>query len=209
MITQLPVSAPRLTVAQRFPEAQHQNSPLAAIAALALACVLVAAGCASAPPLRTAEYVDLERFAGDWFVIATIPTPFERNAYRAVESYSPPADGRIDTTFSFNRGGFDGERKTYRPTAFVRGDGSNAVWGMQFIWPFKAEYRIVHVDSAYQVTVIGRSKRDYAWIMARDAVLTPAAYAELVGILRDEGYDVDKLRRVPQVPDQRAPVAAG
>lgn len=50
------------------------------------------------------------------------------------------------TTFTFRQGGFDGERKVYTPTGFVRDRESNAVWGMQFIWPFKADFRIVYLD---------------------------------------------------------------
>ena len=113
------------------------------------------------PPIRTAENVDLDRFSGDWFVIASIPTFIEKNAYSAIESYAPPVDGKIATTFSFNEGGFDGERKIYNPTGFISDDDSNAVWGMQFIWPIKAEYRIVIVDPDYQYTIIGRNKRDF------------------------------------------------
>ena len=48
----------------------------------------------------------------------------------------------------------------------VPGTG-NAVWGMQFIWPIKAEYVISYLDAGYSETIIARSKRDYAWIMAR------------------------------------------
>jgi len=160
----------------------------------------VIAGCASVPvqaPNRTAEQVDLNRFAGDWFVIASIPTFLEKNAFNAVETYAPPVDGKIKTTFRFNEGGINGEEKVYHPTGFVRDDGSNAVWGMQFIWPIKAEYRIVYVDDAYDVTIIGRSKRDYVWIMARTSSISAARYQSLLNIVRAEGYDLAALRKVP------------
>ena len=132
------------------------------------------AGCSSNgyEPIRTAEHVDLARFMGDWYVIANIPTFLERGAHNAVESYRLLDDGRIATTFSFNEGSFDGERKTFRPTGFIRDQGSNAVWGMRFVWPIKADYRIVYVDDAYRYTIIGRLKRDYVWIMARSPTIT-------------------------------------
>ena len=67
-------------------------SSLLAIAALALA------GCRQQdyPPLALAHDVDLERFMGDWYVIASIPTRIEREAYDAVESYRLAADGTIE-----------------------------------------------------------------------------------------------------------------
>ena len=142
--------------------------------ALLVVGMILVGGCQTAsnpPPIRTAESVDLSRFAGDWFVIANIPTFIETDAYNAVESYAEPVNGRVATTFTFNKGGFEGDQKTYHPTAFIREDSGNAVWGMQFVWPIKAEYRIVYIDPDYQFTIIGRTKRDYVWLMARQPVI--------------------------------------
>ena len=36
--------------------------------------------------LETVKYVDLERFMGDWYVIANIPTFIEKGAVNAIES---------------------------------------------------------------------------------------------------------------------------
>lgn len=164
------------------------------------ACVALT-GCATYPPIRTAAQVDLDRFMGDWRVIAHIPASIEKEAFNAIESYERADDGTIATTFRFNAGALDGPEKVYRPRAFVRDDPSNAVWGMRFIWPFKLEYRIVFVDADYTRTVIGRTKRDYAWIMARSPQIDPAELAELTAILEEEGYDLSKLRIVPHSPE--------
>ena len=165
------------------------------------------------PPIRTAEFVDLERFAGNWYVIANIPTFIEKDIFNAVEYYAPvDADGRVATTFSFNKGSFDGRFRSYSPTGFVRDDGSNAVWGMQFIWPIKAEYRILYVDPEYGTTIVGRTKRDYAWIMARTRTLPEERLKSLEQILIDEGYDLSALRYVPHSPEGTAetvPAPAG
>ncbi|NIO39762.1 MAG: hypothetical protein GTO41_05925, partial [Burkholderiales bacterium] len=68
---------------------------------------------------------------GDWYVIASIPTFIEKDAHNAVESYRLSKKGTIETTFSFESGGFGGKQKTFRPTGFVLDTQSNAVWGMQ------------------------------------------------------------------------------
>jgi apolipoprotein D and lipocalin family protein len=167
--------------------------------------VALAAGCSSngLAPIRTADRVDLPRFMGDWYVIAHIPAFLERDAYNAVESYRLLDDGRIATTFSYNDGSFDGRRRTYTPTGFIIDSTSNAVWGMRFIWPIKADYRIVYVDADYRQTIIGREKRDYVWIMARAPQIPAQDMQALVGLIAAQGYDNSKLRRVPQHwPDQ-------
>jgi apolipoprotein D and lipocalin family protein len=162
-----------------------------------LAC-LVAAGCHSMTPLPIAKNVDLPRFMGDWYVIANIPTFAERGAHNAVESYRLEADGTIATTFRFRKDAFDGAEKVMRPRGFVRDDPSHAIWGMQFIWPFKAEYLIAHVDPEYTETVIARTRRDYVWIMARTPTISAADYARLERLVAGLGYDVGRLEKVPQ-----------
>ena len=162
-----------------------------------LAFNLLMTGCQSPSPIRTEASVDLNRFMGDWYVIACIPTFIETEAYNAVESYARGEGNRIDTTFTFNKGSFDGPLKEYNPTGFVS-EESNAIWGMQFIWPIKAEYRIVYLDDDYSQTIIGRSKRDYVWIMARTPEIPEADYLKLVDIVATEGYDISQIRKVPQ-----------
>jgi len=153
--------------------------------------------CAERAPLPTVERVDLKRFMGDWYVIANIPTFIERGAHNAVESYQLAADGTIATTFSFNADAFDGPRKEYRPRGFVL-DETNAVWGMRFVWPILADYRIAYVAPDYGATVIARSKRDYVWIMARKPQVDAVEYARLVAVVAHAGYDPAELVTVPQ-----------
>ena len=158
-------------------------------------------GCSGAPvdqPINTVEKVDLERFMGDWYVIANIPTFVEKGAHNAIESYALNDDGTIATTFTFRKDSFDGKLKTYRPNGFVRDTDSNAVWGMQFIWPFKGDYRIVYLDEDYSQTIIGRNKRDYVWIMARTPGIPDADYQAMLEYLQGQGYDITRIRKVPQ-----------
>jgi len=142
--------------------------------------------------------VDLPRFMGPWYVIGVIPTFIEKDIYNAIESYELAPDGTIKTTFTFNKGAFDGPAKQMEPKGFVIPGTNNAIWGMQFVWPIKAEYVISHVDADYTETIIARSARDYVWIMARTPTMDEARYAELVKKVADMGYDVSKLVKVPQ-----------
>jgi len=166
-------------------------------ATLALSFFLSSCADMSKTPLPTVAAVDLPRFMGDWYVIASIPTFLEKHAYNAVESYRQEPDGTIATTFSFRKGSFSGPQKTMKPRGWVR-DASNAVWGMQFLWPIKAEYLIAYINDDYTETIIARSARDYVWIMARTPALAPTEYQRLVAMVEKLGYDPAKLRPVPQ-----------
>ncbi len=160
--------------------------------------VLSLGGCATHAPMPAVESVNLKKFMGDWYVIANIPTFIERQAYNAVEHYELDSDGNIPTTFTFNKGGFDGPLKTYTPKGFIKDKTSNALWRMQFIWPFKADYRIVYLSDDYSQVIIGRKARDYVWLMARTPQISDADYQALVQKTEGLGYNLDKLRKVPQ-----------
>jgi apolipoprotein D and lipocalin family protein len=163
-----------------------------------LAILLSACQGSAQAPLATVAHVDLERFMGSWYVIANIPTVIEKGAHNAVESYRLNADGTIDTTFTFRADGFDGPARHYHPRGFVLDRRSNAVWGMRFLWPIKADYRIVYLTADYSQTVIGRQQRDYLWIMSRSSSMPDDDYARILRQLATQGYDVTRIERVPQ-----------
>ncbi|MFN5701451.1 MAG: lipocalin family protein, partial [Betaproteobacteria bacterium] len=101
---------------------------------LAAALTTWLTGCAITPQKVTVPVVpslDLQRFMGDWYVIGVIPTFLERDIYNAVESYELAPDGTVKTTFTFNKGGFDGPAKRMQPRGFVVEGSNQAVWGMQ------------------------------------------------------------------------------
>lgn len=166
---------------------------------LAVSAMTILSGCATdSEELATVDYVDLDRFMGDWYVIANIPTFLEKGAHNAVETYEMNDDGTIATTFKFRKDGFDGKEKEHNPKGFVTDTQTNAVWGMRFVWPIKADYRIIYLDEDYSVTIIGRNKRDFVWIMARTPHISDSKYDELVEFIVAAGYDPNSIRRVPQ-----------
>lgn len=175
----------------------NARARIAALLAAGLAALLAA--CSHAPPtIAPVAAVDLPRFMGDWYVIAHIPSRWERDAYNAVESYTLRDDGSIATTFRFREGGFDAPVETMHPRGFVRPGSNGAVWDMQFVWPIKAEYVVVYLDDDYRQTIIGRSARDYAWLMARTPTIPEADYQAALARLQALGYALEDVRKVPQ-----------
>ena len=170
------------------------------IKTLVVISALLVASCTHQPrePMQTASYVDINKFMGDWHVLANIPTFPERGAINPIERYTLNEDGTVDTSFSFinPRNGAERELKA---TGYIQPDSNNAVWGMQFIWPIKADYRVVYLDPDYQTTIIGRKKRDYLWIMSRDPDLPREHLELLIEMAVQLGYD----RGLIQFPERR------
>ena len=193
----------------RLPVRGGPRRPLAALLMIALTATLSACGVSPKKvTVPVVDKVDLQRFMGPWYVIGVIPTFIEKDIYNAIETYELAPDGTIKTTFTFNKGAFDGEAKVMNPKGFVIPGTNNAIWGMQFVWPIKAEYVISHVDAGYTETIIARSARDYVWIMARTPTIDDQRYAALVKKVADMGYDVSKLVKVPQTPTAVTPTGA-
>jgi len=170
------------------------------IKTLIVISTLLVASCTHQPrePMQTVSYVDINKFMGDWHVLANIPTFPERGAINPIERYTLNEDGTVDTSFSFinPRNGAERELKA---TGYIQPDSNNAVWGMQFIWPIKADYRVVYLDPDYQTTIIGRKKRDYLWIMSRDPDLPREHLELLIEMAVQLGYD----RGLIQFPERR------
>ncbi len=179
---------------------QSGRNPVGRLWLSIFAVVPMAMGCSdrAKPTIPPVSGVDLQRFMGDWYVIAHIPARVERNAYDAVESYALRPDGRVQTTFRYRDKSFSTPMNTLKPIGTVRPGTGNAVWGMQFFWPIQAEYVIVYLSEDYGQTIIGRSARDYAWVMARTPTISEADYALHMRRLSELGYDISRVRRVPQ-----------
>jgi apolipoprotein D and lipocalin family protein len=161
------------------------------------------AGCQTAPtkpPIRTVPQVDLQRFMGDWYVVAHRPTVVEKAVFNAVESYSLNTDGTIGTTYKFNQGALDGKVKKYSMRGIVVNTATNAEWAMQFAGPMKADYKIVYLDDNYQEAIIGRDQRDYVWILTRSPNISPTDFDALLSRVRNMGYDINQLRQIPHEP---------
>lgn len=156
-------------------------------------------GCASSlPPIKPVSSVDIHRFMGKWYVIASIPTHFEKDAFNAVETYSLDADGHVATSFRFRDGSFDGKVKHIHSTGYIHQGTDNAVWGVEVFWPFKAQYIVAYLKDDYSEVIVARDARDYTWIMARTPVVSQADYDALTARVKGMNYSLKELRKVPQ-----------
>ena len=168
------------------------------LAAVSLAIMSLMNGCAlNDAPLPTAENVNIDLFMGRWYVHGYTPIIVDKNAHNAIEHYRLDAHKKIQTTYQYRDGGFDGEIKTHTPVGWVNEEvGSNAEWHMQFVWPFAADYIILYVDAEYSETIVAHPSRKYAWIMLRRDSVSDADYDRLLRKLKTSGYDTDIMQKL-------------
>jgi len=148
--------------------------------------------------MKTVDSLDLNRFMGDWYVIAIMPNFMEKNAVNGVESYSLSDEGYVEIKYTFNKHKPSGKQKTMTGKGFIHNKETNAEWRVQFIWPIKFPYLVIDLDHDYSYTVIGVPSRKYAWVMSRKPKMDPVVYAGIVERMRLVGYEVAKLERILQ-----------
>jgi apolipoprotein D and lipocalin family protein len=175
----------------------YRSSLFSILAPLVVAC---ASAPQNLPDQKLKRKVDLPRFMGKWYVIASNPTIFESGATNAVETYTwNEAEQRIDVDFRFRQDTPDGKEKKIPQTAFVYDHDTNAEWRIQPFWPLKFGYLIIGLADDYGDTTIGTPGRGNVWIMARKPKLPEARYQEILQKLITLGYDLSKIKKVPQV----------
>ncbi len=171
-----------------------------------LSCLLLAgllSGCTTMnqPPLRTVAHVDLDRYLGDWWVIANIPYYLENGKVATLDRYARRADGRLDNTFLFRRGSFTAPEESWQGVAWIHNPATNAEWRVQFVWPVRLTYLIIDLDPGYRWAVVGHPSRNYIWILARDHALPDAVYQGILQRAAQQGYNPARIAKVPQPAD--------
>jgi apolipoprotein D and lipocalin family protein len=163
----------------------------------ALFCAASLAALAQAP-VASVPAVDLARYSGKWFEIASFPMFFQRNCVAdTTAEYAPAPDGGISV---HNRcrtdKGFDDAKGK---ASVVEGSG-NSQLKVSFFWPFKADYWIVGLDPEYRWAVVGNPNRNYLWVLSRTAQLRPTLLQAALASASAQGFDLAQLRYTPQAP---------
>lgn len=161
--------------------------------ALLMFWVTVAA-VAKAPPLAVVDEVDLERYLGTWFEIASYPAWFAKNCTGVTAEYSLREGGGISVVNRCYKGALDGKLKEARGRAKVVDPETNAKLKVSFFGPFWGDYWILELDSEYQWVLVGEPKRKYLWILSRTPSLDQDTLDEILSRLPEKGYSRDRLQ---------------
>jgi apolipoprotein D and lipocalin family protein len=192
---------------------------LATFAALALASAALSAKAladdrsrpdAGATPPGTATVapvpdLDLTRFAGTWYVIATIPDRFHEDcAAEATITFSLQPDRSLRVQ---NRcRGVDDSIHLDEGVARVKQPGSLTsqlevryapdwmTW-MPLAW---SEFWVIRLGGDYRHALVATPDGEHVWLLSRSPVLGEPDYRELLDQARAQGFDLERLREIPQ-----------
>lgn len=141
--------------------------------------------------------IDLQAYSGKWYVIATIPTSFDKNWNYVTETYIVNPKGSIDIYTTYRKGDHH-EEKSVSSKGFPVKGSNNTQWKVQFVWPFKADYLIEETDHEYTYVVIGHPKKKFLYIMNRTGKLNTIQYEQILDRAVKKGYNLARLRKIEQ-----------
>ena len=134
----------------------------------------------SAQPLPTVPYVDLQKYAGKWYEIASFPQRFQQGCCGTTAEYTPTDKGFIVVENRCRKYGLDGKMSYIKGKAFVEKNSGNAKLKVQFFWPFRGKYWIIDLADDYSYAVVGHPNRKYLWILSRNSSISEDLYMKLV-----------------------------
>jgi len=149
-------------------------------------------------PLQAVPYVDLNRYIGTWYEIATIPQRFQKDCVAVTATYTLRDDGAIAVLNKCRKKTLDGELKEAKGKAWVVDKKTNAKLKVQFFWPFKGDYWIIELDADYQYAVVGHPGLKYLWILCRTPQIEESLYQDLLQRIASKGYDLSLIKRTLQ-----------
>ena len=170
------------------------RTPLTAMVAVVL--VLVMNGCQTMKqnPPETVPYVDLERYSGLWYEIASFPARFQEGCHCTTAEYTLSPDGSyVSVKNRCRRDSVTGSERSVRGKAFVVSGSGNAKLRVQFFWPFRAPYWIIGLADDYSWALVSGPSRKYLWILSRTPQMDEETYQHILEKLQQQGFDTSRL----------------
>ncbi|WP_214071975.1 lipocalin family protein [Mucilaginibacter sp. dw_454] len=141
---------------------------------------------------KPVDKVDLNRYAGKWYSLYSIPTMFDKGTRETTTTYTLNKDGYYNVVTTAKKGE-DNELHTYTSKLFPIAEDNNAQMKAQFIWPIKVDYWVIDVAPDYSYVVVGHPDHKFLFIMSRKPTLDKKIYEALVAKCKEMGYPVEKL----------------
>lgn len=163
-----------------------------------LGCAAGSGAATEPPPLRTVERVELDRYLGTWFEIASYPQRFQKDCTATKAEYSLLDDGEIRVENSCRKHTLDGKPDVARGRARVVDRVTNAKLEVSFFRPFWGDYWVIDLGADYEYAVVGHPSREYLWVLSRTPSLDTVVYDGILERLVAQGYDTSRLRRTLQ-----------
>lgn len=161
-------------------------------------CGLNACQASGETDLPVVEHVELDKYIGKWYEIASYPQKFQKDCFRSQAEYSISEKGYIHVKNSCNKGELNGPLKVVTGKAFIDDETTNAKLKVQFFWPFKGKYWIIDLAGDYSYAVVGHPNREYLWILSRTPQMDPSTLEKIKAKIQQLGFDPGHLKMTPQ-----------
>ena len=145
----------------------------------------------SNPELVTVSNVNVEKYMGTWYEIASFPNSFQKGCSCSKADYELSDDKLYVKVI--NSCMKKGKQGAVLGKAFVEEGSGNAKLKVQFFWPFKADYYIIALADDYSFAMVGHPNRDYLWILSRTKVMDEEILTQLKARANELGFDTSKL----------------
>ncbi len=149
--------------------------------------------------LETVPEVDLKKYAGKWYEIASFPQSFQKGCHCTTAEYTLSDKGYVIVENRCNRDSVNGKQSYIKGKAFVEKGSGNAKLKVQFFWPFKAKYWIIDLAADYSYAVVSHPGKKYLWILSRTPKMDDAVYQQIIARLQAKGFDLAKLQKTVQL----------
>jgi apolipoprotein D and lipocalin family protein len=173
---------------------------------LVLPLALALSGCTSTTterlglaPLETVPRVELGRYLGTWYEIASFPQWFQKGCTGTTAYYALRSDGELDVVNRCHLETLEGETNVARGRARVPDPESPAKLEVSFFRPFWGDYWIIDLAKDYSYAVVGHPGRDYLWILSRTPTMDPAVYEGILERLEAKAYPLERLQKTLQL----------
>lgn len=140
--------------------------------------------------------VDLNRYVGEWFEIASLPRPFQSFCSNTTASYKIIGENEISIV---NKCKVGFAPIAIEGTARVIDSKTHAVLEVSFKnLRSKGDYRIIGLDKDYQYALVTDKDRSSLFILSRTQTLYEPIYQTLLDRAKSAGVDTSKVRRTSQ-----------
>jgi len=171
------------------------------IMGLLIASVLLITSFLKAQPLETVAAVDLTKYAGKWYEIASFPQRFQAGCHCTTAEYTLSDKGYVVVENRCKKDSVTGKESYIKGKAFVDKNTGNAKLKVQFFWPFRGKYWIIDLADDYSYAVVGHPNRKYLWILSRTPKMSPETYNQIIERVKAKQFDVTKLQLTPQIEE--------
>jgi apolipoprotein D and lipocalin family protein len=163
------------------------------IGILSLLLLLSLAPLTPAAELQPVAEVDLQRYAGLWYEIASIPMLFQSpQCTGTTATYTLNTDGSLKV---WNQCFLPAQNRLERIEGRAVVAASSAQLKVSFFGPFAGDYWILDLDSAYSYAVVGHPSRNFLWILSRTPRMDPGQYQAILARIAAQGYDLSRIKR--------------